>query len=979
MSSPAPSAAPPQVALLDDPERAEATLLALLQGRTDTLITQKDSGAPAPVVKYAREWLKLVGMELKDEINEALNKRPRGLEATVTVLGPVKDAKDAVWLTVQTKEKSDEDETPDPPTMHMLVMSTDPLFNVIFYISGYQPDRRGDKYRAMTFDVEALRQNKTTAPRTLPSTKVKCIEVASASTALNRVQVLTSVQKLNPSLAAALIADEKLSSAEPPVSQWRALEATDASQQSQLSRLNTGQRAALCGLDGPVSVVQGPPGTGKSSFITAACLARVPAGARILACTATNKAIDSLVAKLESAGLTDMLCVGSRRAMGEASCRYLMSSVLGRQPKLAEAEAAYELHSVQMRKFEAELRALPKPSKPTPPLPPLPPPGSAGDKPGKGGGKGGRGAARKARGKGGGKGGRGGGKTLESLAAEVEARPANVLDEIAAEVAGAGAMEAGGGDGGGGEAAEEEEEQAMAPAPAPLSPEEAAAAEAAAARAAEDFKLATATYKVELAEFKEVEVRRSAVKDKLKSAQDLARKNEQLAGSIKANARRHVWQGVRLVACTASAALQVTRRLKRDMEEEGGMVGKDSAEAAPLTFDFVILDEAAAMLEVDALGCLLHGARAILLVGDQQQLPPFSKWKDADTHRYTVSLMARLAGTTTGRDLGKPSPVPPRRAGGKGEGMPALLAAAAAAAGGKGGKGGGKGGNGANGEAGGPVAFMLTEQYRMHPAINKIVSSTFYFSKLQTAPVTARQREHPMPASFVNLPNGREEFNERSCYNKLEAEEVVAIAAHNVHYLGFAPERINILTFYNAQRDLLERLVTRDNLGVAVLSVDSMQGREADVIVLSCVRADVAGGLGFVADARRVNVALSRAREALVVVGSARCLEVERIWHSTLKGLQPFGSAREHTDAIEAALPHGWARPRVQVERDPRAERTSADREFEDVPSPPKPGVADAKLAQRDSGDIPDDWDASSDDEDGKDEASSMEGTVALS
>ena len=56
-------------------------------------------------------------------------------------------------------------------------------------------------------------------------------------------------------------------------------------------------------------------------------------------CTATNKAIDSLVGKLEDAGLTDMLCVGSRRAMGEASCRYLMSSVLERDTTLIDAEA----------------------------------------------------------------------------------------------------------------------------------------------------------------------------------------------------------------------------------------------------------------------------------------------------------------------------------------------------------------------------------------------------------------------------------------------------------------------------------------------------------------------------------------------------------------------------------------------------------------------------------------------------------------
>ena len=57
------------------------------------------------------------------------------------------------------------------------------------------------------------------------------------------------------------------------------------------TRLNAGQRRALAGLGqaGVVTVVQGPPGTGKSAFISATCLARVPQGARILACTSTNK------------------------------------------------------------------------------------------------------------------------------------------------------------------------------------------------------------------------------------------------------------------------------------------------------------------------------------------------------------------------------------------------------------------------------------------------------------------------------------------------------------------------------------------------------------------------------------------------------------------------------------------------------------------------------------------------------------------
>ena len=200
----------------------------------------------------------------------------------------------------------------------------------------------------------------------------------------------------------------------------------------------------------------------------------------------------------------------------------------------------------------------------------------------------------------------------------------------------------------------------------------------------------------------------------------------------------------------------------------------------------------------------------------------------------------------------------------------------------------------------------------MHPAINKIVSSTFYFNKLMTAPSTARARQHPLPACFVNVAGGHEEFQERSCFNKKEAEEVVSLALHCVEYLGFSQERINVLSFYNAQRDILERMLARAQLeGVAVLSVDSMQGREADVIILSCVRADVAGGLGFVADARRVNVALSRARESLVVCGSSVCLEVERIWRSALKGMQKFASARACQDGFEANLAPNWAMPRL--------------------------------------------------------------------
>ena len=83
-----------------------------------------------------------------------------------------------------------------------------------------------------------------------------------------------------------------------------------------------------------------------------------------------------------------------------------------------------------------------------------------------------------------------------------------------------------------------------------------------------------------------------------------------------------------------------------------------------------------------------------LQVGDHFQLQPFSKWQAASSNRYNVSLMERLV--TSGMH-----------------------------------------------------SAMLTEQYRMHPDISRVVSRCFYSSKLTTAPPTAAARCHPLPVAFI--------------------------------------------------------------------------------------------------------------------------------------------------------------------------------------------------------------------------------------
>jgi superfamily I DNA and/or RNA helicase len=69
---------------------------------------------------------------------------------------------------------------------------------------------------------------------------------------------------------------------------------------------------------------------------------------------------------------------------------------------------------------------------------------------------------------------------------------------------------------------------------------------------------------------------------------------------------------------------------------------------------------------------------------------------------------------------------------------------------------------------------------------------------------------------------------------------------------------------------------------VAVSSVDAFQGRETDVVVLSCVRSG-SGGLGFVADVRRLNVALTRARQSLLIVGDADTLAQNQHWAALIE------------------------------------------------------------------------------------------------
>lgn len=204
---------------------------------------------------------------------------------------------------------------------------------------------------------------------------------------------------------------------------------------------------------------------------------------------------------------------------------------------------------------------------------------------------------------------------------------------------------------------------------------------------------------------------------------------------------------------------------------------------------------------------------------------------------------------------------------------------------------------------------MLDVQYRMHPAISHFPSKEFYDLALLDGTVDAGGNALPglePPSSMHLLPDkkrdfkpsvifldhtGNESMKSKSRVNITEAHIVMSVVEDlllsNKHLRG---EDIGIIAPYAAQIKLLSRFLNVDaaykqrfgtvlgahramQLGqIEIKTVDGFEGREKEVIVFSTVRNNSAGHIGFLADRKRLNVGLTRAKRGLFVVGSIATL-----------------------------------------------------------------------------------------------------------
>lgn len=177
--------------------------------------------------------------------------------------------------------------------------------------------------------------------------------------------------------------------------------------------------------------------------------------------------------------------------------------------------------------------------------------------------------------------------------------------------------------------------------------------------------------------------------------------------------------------------------------------------------------------------------------------------------------------------------------------------------------------------------FVLCVQYRMHPEICQISSKFFYNNKISTSPLLLDRKRllrNLPPVTYIDI-MGIEILDEHMSYYNLQEIQFAFEICERLLLRYRNNIKIVILTPYKAQASFMRKDLKLKRCGVEVNTIDAFQGQEADIIIFSTVRQK---GIGFVADPRRINVAATRARESLIILGNYKCLRNDKLWHSIL-------------------------------------------------------------------------------------------------
>lgn len=325
------------------------------------------------------------------------------------------------------------------------------------------------------------------------------------------------------------------------------------------------------------------------------------------------------------------------------------------------------------------------------------------------------------------------------------------------------------------------------------------------------------------------QIRNMETNSELKKLQQLKDETGELSSSdekryrtLKKAAERELLEAADVICCTC--------------------VGAGDPRLSRIKFNSILIDESMQSTEPECMVPVVLGAKQLILVGDHCQLGPVVMCKKAAKAGLSQSLFERLV----------------------------VL---------------------------GIRPFRLEVQYRMHPELSQFPSNFFYEGSLQNG-VCAEERklkiEFPWPSQespmFFLVTQGAEEIagSGTSYLNRTEASNVEKITTRFLK-AGVKPEQIGIITPYEGQRAYLVQymqyqgsLHSKLYQEIEIASVDAFQGREKDIIIMSCVRSNEHQGIGFLNDPRRLNVALTRAKYGIIIVGNPKVLSKQQLWNNLL-------------------------------------------------------------------------------------------------
>lgn len=284
--------------------------------------------------------------------------------------------------------------------------------------------------------------------------------------------------------------------------------------------------------------------------------------------------------------------------------------------------------------------------------------------------------------------------------------------------------------------------------------------------------------------------------------------------------------------------------------------------------ELLVIDEAAQLKECEStIPLQLPGIRHAILIGDEKQLPAMVQSQICEKANFGRSLFERLV----------------------------ML---------------------------GHQKHLLNVQYRMHPSISLFPNREFYGKQIMDGPnvkdvkYSKRFLEGSIfgSYSFIDINPGKEQFDDKHSRKNLVEVYVVAEIIANLHKRSLISKqklRVGCISPYKAQvsaiQEKLGEKYSRDadsDFSVNVRSVDGFQGGEEDVVIISTVRCNGNGSVGFLSNHQRTNVALTRARHCLWIVGNgATLMNSHSVWKKLVldtKARGCFYNARDNKILVQA-------------------------------------------------------------------------------